>query len=158
MHLGTYQKQAMIGTDTRYVVTVDDNSAWWYADNVKRWQRVEGLGLPAKKKFKQLEAYTKISGSVLLAYKLDGRLIGVLDDESIWWFATEGSEWKKLEATGLPKDYKITAMKIYQKNAGLYGDTRVIVALQDNSIWWYADGKKEWNKVPMDGLSLTASK
>ncbi len=154
-YLGTYQKVGMTSTETRYIVTLADNSIWWYADNTKKWQELEAKGLPSGHAFKQLEAYMKIGGNAFVGTTYEGRLVGVLADESIWWFATNGKEWKKLDLTGLPKGYKIKTMKVYQKNPGLTGETRVILALEDNTIWWYAEGKK-WEPVNMKGLKLEA--
>lgn len=153
-HFGTYQKVAMMGTETRYIITLADNSIWWYADKNKSWERVESQGLPAKYNFKQLEAYMKIGGNIMMGTTFEGRLVGVLSDESVWWLPTNQKEWKKLEMIGLPKDYKIRALKVYQKTPGLMGETRVIVVLEDNSIWWYADGKN-WSPVPKNGLPVS---
>ena len=146
---GTYQKAGMMGSETRYLVILADQSIWWYADN-KMWQQFEARGLPANPVFKQFEAYSKLGGSL----NWEGRLIGVMGDESIWWLPASGKEWKKLDVSTLPKGYKIRSLKVYQKYPGLIGETRVIVVLEDNSIWWYAEGKN-WIPLSLKGLPIS---
>jgi hypothetical protein len=153
--IGTYQKVGMMGTETRYVITLADNTVWWYADG-KKWQQLESEGLPANASFKKFTVYLKISEAALIinpAVGWEGRLVGVLDDESIWWFAATGKTWKKLETNGLPKDYKIKSLEVYQKYPGLSGETRVIVLLEDNSIWWWVENKG-WSKFSTNGLPV----
>ena len=152
--IGTYQKVAMMGTETRYLITLSDNTIWWYADG-KKWQQLEGEGLPANASFKKFTAYLKISEAAFInaAAGWEGRLVGVLADESVWWFAANGKTWKKLDMNGLPKGYKIKSLEVYQKYPGLSGETRVILLMEDNSIWWYSESKG-WSKFNATGLPL----
>jgi hypothetical protein len=154
--IGTYQKMGMMGTETRYVITLADNTVWWYADG-KKWQQLENEGLPANAKFKNFTVYLKINEAAIVlnpALGWEGRLVGVLDDESIWWFAASGKTWRKMETNGLPKQYKIKSLEVYQKYPGLSGETRVIVLLEDNSIWWWVESKG-WTKFSTTGLPVT---
>jgi len=154
-NLGSYQKVGMMGTETRYMLTLSDNSVWWFAEG-KKWQQLESSGLPANSTFKKFTAYMKISGDAIFTRYAtwEGRLVGVLSDESIWWFATNGKTWKKLETNGLPKGYKIRSLSVFQKYPGMMGETRVILLLEDNSVWWYGENKG-WSKVNTTGLPLS---
>jgi hypothetical protein len=152
--VGTYQKRGLMSTatETRYVITLADGSLWWYGGG-KKWQKVDAEGLPANANFKDFTAYMKISGDIYITGygTFDGRLIGVLSDESIWWFATNGKTWKKLETTGLPKGYKVRSLSVFEKQPGLLGETMAIVVLDDNSVWRYMEGKN-WTKFNTTGL------
>jgi len=142
---GTYQKSAMMGTDTRYVITLADNSLWW--TDGKKWKALESSGLPAGAVFKKFTAYMKVG-----ALNIEGRLIAVLSDESIWWLPSSGKNWKKLDVAGLPKDYKVKSVEIYQKHAGMLGETRLILLMEDNTIWWWADSKG-WSNLDTKELT-----
>lgn len=137
--IGTYQKKAFAGTDTRYVITLSDNSVWW--SDGKKWKEVEAKGLPEKTNIAFFTAYTKFG-----ALNIDGRMIGIMNDGSMWWLASTSKNWQKLDTQGLPKDYKVKSVEMYQKNAGLAGDARVIILMEDNTIWWYAE-KTGWTKI-----------
>lgn len=143
--LSTYQKIGMGGAETRYIAVLTDNSIWWYVDG-KPWQLLKTSGLPKDAQLAQFEAYMKSTMGMG-----DGRLLTVLNDQSIWWFAVSGKEWTSLESAGLPAGYKVRSLKVYQKSPGFTGDTRVILLLEDNTIWWYAE-KKGWQQLTRDGL------
>lgn len=145
--LRTYQKMGMMGSDTRYVVKLKSNEIWW-CDGSK-WKKFEENGLPKNQAFKQFEIYMKPSGA--LSSLQEGRFVAVLENESIWWCAVSGKSWTKLDTKGLPEAYKIKSLKAYQKYGGLTGETRLLILLEDGSLWWYAYGKS-WTAVPMKGL------
>ena len=110
-------------------------------------------GLPENASFKRFTAYMKIGGGALIAgaSAYEGRLIGVLQDESIWWFPTNGKSWKKLDIAGLPAGFKVKTLEVYQKYPGMTDETRLIALLEDNNIWWYSENKG-WTRLDTKGL------
>jgi hypothetical protein len=147
-NISTYQKFGMMGdTETRYVISLADNTIWWYADG-KKWQKVEMDGLPSGYKIVNMTTYLKMS--MMSPSSSEGRLVMQLADNTIWWKAAKDKAWRSLEMEGLPKDQKIKNIEIYQKFGGSTG-TRIIVLYEDNSIWWYAE-KQGWKKYELKNL------
>lgn len=91
-----YQKSGMMSLETRYMILTSKNSIWWYADK-KDWEQIETTSLPKNKKIKDISVFNKGTGS----YVQGVRIIAVLDDNSIWWYAAS-SGWQTLALTGLP--------------------------------------------------------
>ncbi|WP_284652836.1 hypothetical protein [Flavobacterium terrisoli] len=148
-NISTYQKFGMMGgSETRYVVTLADNTVWWYADG-KKWEKTETDGLPSGFKIANMTTYLKTSmmGGPSAS---EGRLVLQLEDNSVWWKAAKDKGWRSLETGGLPKGQKIKSLEIYQKFTSSSG-TRVILVFEDNSIWWYAE-KQGWQKFELKNL------
>lgn len=149
--LRTYQKAGTMGTDTRYVVQLDDNMLWWF--DGKKWHELETKGMPAGKPFKQFEIFSK-NNSQNMMMSQQGRMIAVLEDQSIWWLATNDrdKDWERLpDNRGLPAGYRIRSMECYVKNDGMTNEVRFMALLEDGSMWWYAL-RKGWAPVPTNGL------
>jgi hypothetical protein len=146
-YLKTYQKYGMMGSsETRYIGVLKDNSIWWTSG--KKWQKMEATGLPANTTIKLFDAYMKYA----LMGNHEGRLVTVLSDNSFWFIPAQNKKWVNIPSTGLPKDYKVKLFKVYQKY-GTGDDARLLVALEDDSLWWYADGKG-WASISTKGLKL----
>jgi len=143
----TYQKYSTFGGgDTRIIVKLADNTIWWYAQG-KGWEEFKSKGLPEGKDIEDFAAYMKYQSFGMTS----GRLIAALEDNSLWWIATDSKNWEQLKVEGLPSGYQIRSFQVYQKYNGLSADTRVVLLLEDNTIWWF-DEKKGWNEVPTDGV------
>ncbi len=134
----TYQKYSMMGSsDTRYVVLMSDNSIWWFSAKAKKWKEFSGDDLPNDKPIRLLEVYSKSNQMTMP----EGRLIAVLSDESIWWGSAKNEYWEQVNTDDLPENYKIKSIKVYQKMSSIKASTRLLVLLEDNSIWWYVNGE-----------------
>jgi hypothetical protein len=82
-------------------------------------------------------------------YKLGGvRIVTLLDDNSLWWYA-ENTGWSTIPKTGIA-DKKIVKIGAFVKTAA-GGTSRVIAVADDNSIWWYADDK-DWEQASTTDL------
>lgn len=148
-NISTYQKFGMMGnSETRYVITLADNTVWWYAEG-KKWEKTETEGLPAGFKIANMTTYLKTSlmGGPSAS---EGRLVLQLEDNSIWWKAAKDKGWRSLDMNGLPKGQKIKSLEIYQKFTSSSG-TRVILVFEDNSIWWYVE-KQGWKQFELKNL------
>lgn len=148
--LRTYQKIGMMSSETRFVAVLNDNSVWWFAEGNK-WKQVEKPNLPSDKNIEQFEIYMKNASA--LSNVQEGRLITLLEDQSIFWIAANDKSWRQLEHKGLPQNKKINELKTYQKYGGIGSETRLLALLDDNTLWWFAEGKR-WTAVPMSGLPL----
>lgn len=145
---GVYQKTGSFGYETRCLVTLSDNTVWWYADG-KKWQKLDTSGMPPNATFKKFAAYMKTLGRVSGRIDLEGRLAAVFRDESIWWVTATKKEWEQIDTGDLPKGYKIKALEVFQD---YFEDAvRLIIILEDNSIWWYAE-YKGWTPVDTEEL------
>lgn len=134
--------KAMALPDTRYAVVLEDNSVYWFSKE-KNWQKVESTGLPAGYNVTEMDAYSKQDG---------GRIVVVLDDQSIWWYSA-AKHWQKLNQPGLPAGKRVVCLSSYTKmdSYAKTDATRLVVVLDDNSMWWMAD-EKPWEQVPSVGL------
>jgi len=143
-NITTYQVFGMMGSsENRLIVSIADNSLWWYSDGEK-WQNVEMKGLAAGYKINNLTSYLK------MGMTSEGRLVIQLDDNTIWWRAARDKAWRPLEMNGLPNDQKIKSFDIFQK-VSISSETRIITLYQDNTIWWYAE-KQGWKKYDLKNL------
>jgi len=144
----TYQKYGMMGgNETRYISVLNDNTIWWSAG--KKWEKVATKGLTEGKAVTQFDVYMKFP----LMGMPEGRLVAVLSDESFWFMAVNNKNWQSLESTGLPAKYKVKYLKVFQK-WGSSESGRIVVTLEDDSIWWFAEGKG-WTKINTAGLKLS---
>lgn len=91
-----YQKTGLMSLETRYMILTSKNSIWWYADK-KDWEQIETTSLPKNKKIKDISVFNKGTGSYIQSV----RIIAVLDDNSIWWYAAS-TGWQNYALTGLP--------------------------------------------------------
>ncbi len=82
--------------ETRYMILTKNNSIWWYADK-NGWEQIETISLPTNKKVKDISVFNKGTGSYIQSV----RIIAVLDDNSIWWYANT-TGWQSYALTGLP--------------------------------------------------------
>lgn len=89
---------------------------------------------------KQIQAYFRPEGT---------RYVGLLSDNSIWWFA-QGKNWTALPKAGLPEK-KIHFIDAYLKTGLGTWSARVVCVLEDNSVWWYANDET-WEQVSDEGL------
>jgi hypothetical protein len=145
-YLRAYYKPGMIG-GTRCIAKLKSNELWWF-DGAK-WKKFECPGRPGTEPFKHFEVYAKRAGSY--GVEEGGRIVAVLEDNSIWWCTVDGKSWSPMDTKGLPDGFQVRYLKSYQKNTGYTCETRLIVLLEDGSMWWYANGNG-WEKVPMEGL------
>jgi hypothetical protein len=91
-----YQKSGLMSLETRYMILTKNNTIWWYADK-KDWEQIETTSLPKDKKVKDISVFNKGTGSYIQSV----RIIAVLDDNSIWWYANT-TGWQNYALTGLP--------------------------------------------------------
>lgn len=149
--LRTYQKLGTMSSETRFVVVLNDNSLWWFADG-NNWKAIDKKEMPSNSTINQFEIYMKtIPG---FSTTQEGRLVAVTDNQTIHWRGANDKAWRLLTHKGLPAERKILTFRNYQKNNGFASETRFIAQLDDNTLWWYADGKA-WTPVPMSGLPFS---
>ncbi|WP_315822294.1 hypothetical protein [Paraflavitalea speifideaquila] len=94
LDIEVYQKPGMIGTETRLVTLMSDNTIWWYAEG-KDWELIENTGLPAGAKIKEITVFLKSTG-----FSNDARIVALMEDSSLWWFAPK-KDWEKVPLDGL---------------------------------------------------------
>ncbi len=133
--LSTYQrnKVMLLSFETLFVVLMSDNSVWYLPSKSKKWKEYEGNGLPNDKTIKLIEAYSKVTQIPVRS----GRILAVLSDESIWWSFVKDGEWEQVDTKNLPENYKIRTIRAYQKGLSKEPNTKILVVLEDNSIWRY---------------------
>lgn len=132
----------------RYISLLSDNTLWWFAKE-SQWQQIPQKNLPLQP-IKFLDAFVRVGFG-----DYDTRVITVLEDNSIWWYA-DGEDWNKVNTSTLPKERSIKDFKSYLKIANIgSGEALLMVVLDDNSIWWYAQGKK-WKQVRAKGMPENA--
>lgn len=145
--LKSYQKYNMMGgSETRYIGVLRDNSIWWTSG--KKWEKLERKGLTEGVGIAFFDVYMKFS----MMGQPEGRLVCMQDDGTFWFLAVNSGSWKKLENTGLPANYKVKQLRVYQKYAS--GESgRLLAVLEDNTIWWFTEGKG-WTQVDTKTLGL----
>lgn len=145
--LKSYQKYGMMGgSETRYIGVLKDNTIWWSAG--KKWQEQETKGLTEGVGIKLFDVYMKFS----IMGQPEGRLVCVQDDNTFWFVAAGNKIWKKIDNKGLPANYKVKFLKVFQ-NWGSVDAGRLLITLEDNSIWWFDEGKG-WTAVDVSSLNL----
>lgn len=131
---------------TKLLSLMSDNSVWT-SNGLDTWTQINTDDLPKNIAIKILGSKSNLN---LNKTKTD--LILILDDNSIWNLKNGISKWKKIQTQNLPANTNIKAFKTYMKFSGLYDfDTRLVLVLEDNSIWW-SDGDTSWEKVIDAGL------
>lgn len=90
----------------------------------------------------------------IITYSKNGwesRVLTLLSDNTLWW-AAPNKQYSQVTQVGLPKNAEILDVETYQKTNMMGGsETRMIILLGDNSIWWY-DGGKDWEQIEASGL------
>lgn len=133
--------------DTRIVTLKEGNIISWYSTN-GGWKVIPMTGLP-ESKIVDMEYVQKVG-----MMDLDTRIIVMLEDKSLWWYA-EGKSWENIPLKGLPEDKGVVDFAACIKvstammGSGLMPTTRLVVTLDDNSIWYCAPSAKdsEWKMV-----------
>ncbi|MCB9230310.1 MAG: hypothetical protein H6581_01490 [Bacteroidia bacterium] len=92
----TYMKYApMSAPEGRMLAVMADNTLWWASVQTESWAKVDLTGLPERKEFVSVKGYPKNSDG-----SNGSRLIVLLKDNSIWWYA-EKKGWAQLPSRGL---------------------------------------------------------
>jgi len=126
-----------------FLVLLEDQSMLFFDLKKKKWKEFKTVQLPKNTKVNSLHSYLKFSGMGVPK----GRIILSLSDQSIWWCAEEDQDWNNLDKSGLPENASVKSIKVFTK--GL--TARVLVLLDNNSIWWYVEGSG-FSKVDMTGF------
>ncbi len=142
IHISSFQQPKMMSFNTGIVITTSDQSIYYRVVDDKKWSKYKAKQLPAGYEIQAIDCYLKSS----VMGRPEGRIILAMKDGSIWWSAEKDDNWSELKVKGLPKDYRIKSLKVFQKGMS----PRVLILLEDNTIWWYAND--EFQQVDTSGL------
>lgn len=76
--------------ETRYVVSLTNNSIWWTEPNIGQWTKVLNTGLFDGLEIKNLSAYIKPNE--------ESRYVISLANNTIWWADPNIGKWTKVSA------------------------------------------------------------
>lgn len=76
--------------ESRYVISLTNNTIWWADPNIGKWTKVSTTGLPDNFEIKNLSAYVKPNG--------ESRYTINLNDNTIWWTEPNVGQWTKVSA------------------------------------------------------------
>ena len=141
--ISTFQKVKGVTHTPSFIVTLADRSVFKRSVDDDSWKLIATRNFPKDYKIKTIDSYLKTP----LAGSAESRIICSLNDGSIWWTSEKESTWLKISTTGLPKNYRIKKMKVFQKN----NSSRILLLLEDSTLWWYTEGEG-FNPIDMKGL------
>ncbi|MBS7787299.1 hypothetical protein KIH23_08310 [Flavobacterium sp. CYK-55] len=131
--------------ETRFFMLRSDNTLWW-ATPEDNYKKIDLGGLPPNVEITHISTYQKFG----MMGSSETRFVVSLADSSIWWYA-DGSQWNKIDMQGLPAGYKVKNMITYLK-MGMVNEGRLVIQLDNNTIWWKSVQDKGWRALDMAGL------
>jgi hypothetical protein len=129
------------------LVCLMTNNTVWSSNGIDAWTQINTNDISKTAAIKIIGSKSNLN---LNKSKTD--LILILNDNTIWNLEDGVSKWVKIQNENLPTNLNIKTFKTYTKYNGMYNfDTRLVVVLDDNSIWW-SDGDSPWEKIIATGL------
>ena len=129
------------------------DDTWIYDYNSNTWNQMKPIRNPPTRMYASM-AYNTVEDKIIL---WGGRLIGPLNDNSIWKYNLNENEWTPISLKGgPPHTYAYPSMVYNSKNNSIliFGGGKLESAFkgrQNNELWTFDFNNSKWELVATDG-------